>query len=47
MLNNSTEIFDVTIGNVLDIMKYDVGSRVTFTYTKGSDCNTVMTVGTK
>lgn len=47
MLNNSPDIFDVTIGNVLDIMKYDVGSRITFTYTKGTDCNTVISIGTK
>ncbi len=45
MLNNSNEIFDVTIGNVIDMMKYDVGSIVTFTYTKGIDCNTVVSIG--
>ena len=45
MLNNSNDIFDVTIGNVIDMMKYDVGSFVTFTYTKGIDCNTVISIG--
>ncbi|MBS5933021.1 MAG: CvpA family protein [Clostridiales bacterium] len=45
MLNNSNDIFDVTIGNVIDMMKYDVGSIVTFTYTKGIDCNTVISIG--
>lgn len=45
MLNNSDDIFDVTIGNVIDMLKYDVGSPVTFTYTKGSECNTVISIG--
>ena len=45
MLNNSNEIFDVTIGNVIDMMKYDVGSLITFHYTKGLDCNTVISIG--
>lgn len=45
MLNNSDEIFDVTIGNVIDMLKYDVGSTVTFSYKKGTDCNTVISIG--
>lgn len=45
MLNNSDDIFDITIGNVIDMLKYDVGSIVTFSYKKGVDCNTVISIG--
>ncbi|WP_455715542.1 CvpA family protein [Anaerosporobacter sp.] len=45
MLNNSDEIFDVTIGNVIDMLKYDVDSTVTFSYKKGTDSNTVISIG--
>jgi hypothetical protein len=45
MLNNSDDIFDITIGNVIDMLKYDVGSIITFMYTNGSECNTVISIG--
>ncbi|WP_167956693.1 CvpA family protein [Anaerosporobacter faecicola] len=44
-LSTSTDIFDVSIANLIDMMKYDVGSTITFTYTEGSDCNTVAAIG--
>jgi len=41
LLTNSEEIFDVNIGDFIDIIKYDMGDTITFTYTIGGDANIV------
>ncbi|WP_310603475.1 CvpA family protein [Anaerosporobacter sp.] len=45
MLSNSNDIFDVSVINALEMMKYDIGDFITFTYSKGSDCNVVVGIG--
>ncbi len=44
LLNNSSAIFDVEIVNFINIIKYNVGDRVTFTYSEGTESNTVLGV---
>lgn len=44
LLQNNDEIFDVNIAEFIQIIKYNIGDKVTFTYTKGSDANTVIGV---
>lgn len=41
LLNNSDEIFDVLVNDFVNIIKYNVGDNITFSYTTGSDSNTV------
>ena len=42
LLNNSDEIFDVTVSEYINIIKYNVGDRITFSYTAGPAFNTVL-----
>lgn len=42
LLNNSNEIFDVLVSDFINIIKYNVGDSVTFSYSTGSDSNTVL-----
>ena len=42
LLNNSNEIFDVFVNDFIDIIKYNVGDRITFSYSAGTDSNTVL-----
>lgn len=42
LLDSSTEIFDVEVVEFIDIIKYNVGDLVTFTYSKGANANTVV-----
>jgi hypothetical protein len=42
LLNNSNDIFDVFVRDYINIIKYNVGDRITFTYSSGTDTNTVL-----
>lgn len=44
LLNNNDEIFDVLVNDFIRIIKYNVGDTVTFTYSAGSESNTVLGV---
>lgn len=47
MLEGSEEIFDVSVVDFIDIIKYNVGDEVTVEYKQGEDCNTVMALNGK
>lgn len=42
LLDTSDKIFDVEVVEFLDIIKYDTGDLVTFTYSEGAKVNTVL-----
>lgn len=42
LLNSSDEIFDVEVSEYINIIKYDIGDRITFSYTAGNAFNTVL-----
>lgn len=42
LLNNSDEIFDVLVNDFINIIKYNVGDRISFSYSAGTDSNTVL-----
>jgi hypothetical protein len=42
LLNNSDEIFDVLVNDYINIVKYNVGDSITFSYSAGTDVNTVL-----
>ena len=42
LLDSSNEIFDVEVVDHIDIIKYNVGDLITFTYSKGTKANTVL-----
>ncbi len=42
LLNNSDQIFDVEVSEYINIIKYDVGDTITFSYTTGAAFNTVL-----
>lgn len=44
MLNGSDEIFDVNIEDFISIVKYDIGSTITFTYQENVDSNIVKSI---
>ncbi|MDF2951068.1 MAG: hypothetical protein K0S18_651 [Anaerocolumna sp.] len=44
LLENSTEIFDVEVVDYVEIIKYNVGDIITFTYSAGTDLNTVLSI---
>lgn len=44
LLNNNDAIFDVEVVNFINIIKYNVGDTVTFTYSEGTESNTVLGV---
>ena len=47
MLEGSEEIFDVSVVDFIDIIKYNVGDEVTVKYKQGEECNTVMSLNGK
>ncbi len=44
MLDNSKDIFDVSVVDYIEIIKYDVGDEVTLEYKEGTKANTVLSV---
>ncbi len=42
LLNNNDQIFDILVSDFLPIVKYDVGDTITFTYSTGTEVNTVL-----
>jgi hypothetical protein len=42
LLNNSKEIFDVPVKDFIHIIKYNIGDRITFRYTTGTEANSVL-----
>ena len=42
LLNSSEEIFDVEVSEYINIIKYDIGDKITFTYTEGTAFHTVL-----
>jgi hypothetical protein len=42
LLGNSNEIFDVNVADYIQIIKYNAGDTITFTYTPGTQANTVI-----
>ncbi len=42
LLNNSKEIFDVTVNDFINIIKYNIGDTITLTYSTGTDSNSVL-----
>ncbi|WMJ88321.1 CvpA family protein [Anaerocolumna sp. MB42-C2] len=44
LLNSSNAIFDVEVVNFINIIKYNVGDTITFSYSEGTESNTVLGV---
>lgn len=44
MVENSEEIFDIAVVELLDIIKYDVGQEITMEYKAGEEANTVLSI---
>lgn len=44
MLEGSDEIFDVSVVDFIDIIKYDVGQNITLEYKEGEKANTVLSI---
>ena len=44
MLEGSDEIFDVSVADYLDVIRYDVGDEVTIEYKEGKESNTVLSM---
>lgn len=42
LLNNNDQIFDVEVSEYINIIKYDIGDTITFSYTAGAAFNTVL-----
>ena len=42
MLEGSDEIYDVSVVDYLNIIKYNVGDKITLEYTEGQDSNAVL-----
>ena len=47
MLEGTEEIFDVSVVDFIDIIKYEVGEEVTIEYKKGEESNTVLSLNGK
>ena len=47
MMEGSGDIFDVSVVDFIDIIKYDVGDEVTIEYKKGEESNTVLSLNGK
>lgn len=47
MLEGSDDIYDVSVVDFIDIIKYDVGDEVTIEYKEGEDSNTVLSLNGK
>ncbi len=41
LLNNHQGIFDVNVADFIGIIRYDIGDTITFTYSEGTEVNTV------
>lgn len=44
ILNSSNSIFDVTVGDYVNILRYNVGDTITLSYTEGTTTNTVLEI---
>ena len=44
MLENSDEIFDVSVVDYIDIIKYNVGDEIQLEYKEGAKTNTVLSI---
>jgi len=44
LLDNSDDIFDVSVNDLIQIVKYDIGDTVTFSYIPASQVNTVIEI---
>ena len=44
MIEGSDEIFDVSVADYIDVIRYNVGDRVTIEYKEGEETNTVLSV---
>lgn len=44
LLEESDAIFDISVVDYINIIKYNVGDKVTFTYSEGAEVNTVLEV---
>lgn len=44
MIEGSDEIFDVSVADYIDVIRYDVGQEVSLEYKKGDETNTVLSV---
>lgn len=44
LLDNSDEIFDVSVNELIKIIKYDLGDAITFSYIPGTEVNTVIEI---
>lgn len=44
LFENDNAIYDVTIGELIGIVKYNVGDTISITYTEGIDSNTVLEI---
>ena len=44
MIEGSDAIFDVSVVDYIDIIKYDVGQEITMEYKEGEKTNTVLSV---
>lgn len=44
LLENKDEIFDIKVNDFVSIIKYNVGDRISFTYTQGLEANTVLDI---
>jgi hypothetical protein len=42
LLRNKPGIYDVTVGDFIRVVLYDIGDSITFSYTEGVDTNTVL-----
>ena len=44
MVEGSEEIFDVSVVDYIDIIRYEIGDKVTMEYKEGEKTNTVLSV---
>lgn len=44
MLQNDDSIYDITIGDLIGIVKYNIGDTITVSYIEGIDSNTVLAI---
>lgn len=44
MVDGSKDIFDVSVVNFIDIIRYDVGDEITIEYKEGEESNTVLSI---
>ena len=44
MIEGSDEIFDVSVADYIDVIRYNVGDHVTIEYKEGEETNTVLSV---